>query len=353
MWKYRTEFLRPVSSADALALLAMLIETTMSLASPWPLKIVLDSVFDARPLLTFPPAAGPFSESVIDPQRHRRRNRGHRAPPGRQRVFQRLLHRQHRPAHRPRPSPERLRPPPASLDVLPRPSADRALDQHHHRRHQRRPGLRVEFDSRPPDRQPRHRRDNRCHVLAELDVYARCAPHHAAAGALRLSPPIRHQNGHSRRSPPSERTRYHRAGRPRSQSASSKPSPRANSSATGSAPRAPKVSRPPSIPSGAIAARTRRHRPDRRAVSSSEARTTNSSRSMAFTPACTIRKDRSRHERLSEPKLMQTNVGRCAADRHSRTDSVEYRAERDVLQFRRGCREFAPLMMKIEPYAMP
>jgi ABC-type multidrug transport system fused ATPase/permease subunit len=31
-------------------LLAMLIETAMSLASPWPLKIVLDSVFDSRPL---------------------------------------------------------------------------------------------------------------------------------------------------------------------------------------------------------------------------------------------------------------------------------------------------------------
>jgi ABC-type multidrug transport system fused ATPase/permease subunit len=34
----------------ALALLAMLVETAMSLASPWPLKIVLDSVFDSRPL---------------------------------------------------------------------------------------------------------------------------------------------------------------------------------------------------------------------------------------------------------------------------------------------------------------
>jgi subfamily B ATP-binding cassette protein MsbA len=36
-----------------LVLLAMLVETAMTLASPWPLKIVLDSVFDWQPLPAF------------------------------------------------------------------------------------------------------------------------------------------------------------------------------------------------------------------------------------------------------------------------------------------------------------
>jgi subfamily B ATP-binding cassette protein MsbA len=36
-----------------LVIAAMLVETAMSLASPWPLKIILDSVFDSRPLPRF------------------------------------------------------------------------------------------------------------------------------------------------------------------------------------------------------------------------------------------------------------------------------------------------------------
>jgi ABC-type multidrug transport system fused ATPase/permease subunit len=44
---------RPYWKWVVLVLLAMLVETAMSIASPWPLKIVLDSVFDSRPLPAF------------------------------------------------------------------------------------------------------------------------------------------------------------------------------------------------------------------------------------------------------------------------------------------------------------
>ncbi|HMF53805.1 MAG TPA: ABC transporter ATP-binding protein [Edaphobacter sp.] len=41
---------RPYWKRVVLLLAAMLVETAMSIAAPWPLKVVLDSVFDARPL---------------------------------------------------------------------------------------------------------------------------------------------------------------------------------------------------------------------------------------------------------------------------------------------------------------
>jgi subfamily B ATP-binding cassette protein MsbA len=42
--------IRPYWKTLVVVLLAMLVETAMSLAAPWPLKIVLDSVIDSRPL---------------------------------------------------------------------------------------------------------------------------------------------------------------------------------------------------------------------------------------------------------------------------------------------------------------
>ncbi|MGH8173591.1 MAG: hypothetical protein ACREPX_10605, partial [Rhodanobacteraceae bacterium] len=44
------ELLRPYSRWLAIVLVAMLIETAMSLAAPWPLKVVIDNVVGTHPL---------------------------------------------------------------------------------------------------------------------------------------------------------------------------------------------------------------------------------------------------------------------------------------------------------------
>ena len=48
MFRFALRLIRPYTSWLVIVIVAMLIETTMSLASPWPLKIVLDSVLDAK-----------------------------------------------------------------------------------------------------------------------------------------------------------------------------------------------------------------------------------------------------------------------------------------------------------------
>jgi subfamily B ATP-binding cassette protein MsbA len=48
MFRFALRLIRPYTFWLVIVIVAMLIETTMSLASPWPLKIVLDSVLDAR-----------------------------------------------------------------------------------------------------------------------------------------------------------------------------------------------------------------------------------------------------------------------------------------------------------------
>ncbi len=50
MLAFALKLLRPYWKWLAVVIFAMVVETTMTLASPWPLKIVLDSVFDSRPL---------------------------------------------------------------------------------------------------------------------------------------------------------------------------------------------------------------------------------------------------------------------------------------------------------------
>jgi subfamily B ATP-binding cassette protein MsbA len=53
MIRFALRLVRPYWKWLVIVVAAMLVETAMGLASPWPLKIVLDSVFDSRPL---PPA---------------------------------------------------------------------------------------------------------------------------------------------------------------------------------------------------------------------------------------------------------------------------------------------------------
>ena len=50
MLRFSLRLVRPYWTWLVLVLGAMLLETAMSLASPWPLKIVLDSVIDSRPM---------------------------------------------------------------------------------------------------------------------------------------------------------------------------------------------------------------------------------------------------------------------------------------------------------------
>jgi subfamily B ATP-binding cassette protein MsbA len=57
---FALRLVRPYWPRLVVVVIAMLIGTAMSLASPWPLKIVLDSVFDARPMpAVFAPMLGP------------------------------------------------------------------------------------------------------------------------------------------------------------------------------------------------------------------------------------------------------------------------------------------------------
>ena len=44
------ELVRPYVKGLVIVLIAMLVETAMSLASPWPLKVVIDSVLGSHPL---------------------------------------------------------------------------------------------------------------------------------------------------------------------------------------------------------------------------------------------------------------------------------------------------------------
>ena len=53
MIRFALRLVRPYWQWLLIVLGAMLVDTAMALASPWPLKIVLDSVFDAKPM---PPA---------------------------------------------------------------------------------------------------------------------------------------------------------------------------------------------------------------------------------------------------------------------------------------------------------
>jgi subfamily B ATP-binding cassette protein MsbA len=53
MFRFALRVVRPYWTWLVIVMAAMLIETAMGLASPWPLKIVLDSVFDGRPMPSF------------------------------------------------------------------------------------------------------------------------------------------------------------------------------------------------------------------------------------------------------------------------------------------------------------
>src|SRR5688572_15777859 len=50
MLRFAARLVRPYWKWLVIVVVAMLLETAMGLASPWPLKIVLDSVFDDTPM---------------------------------------------------------------------------------------------------------------------------------------------------------------------------------------------------------------------------------------------------------------------------------------------------------------
>ena len=216
MIRFALRLVRPYWRWLLIVLGAMLVDTAMGLASPWPLKIVLDSVFDAKPM----PAAFVWLVGA-NADRLARLNVAVvttiviALAPGRERVSQRLLHRQHRPVDRARPAPQRLRAPAAAVDVLLRQAAGRAAHQHDHRRHQRGPGLRVHVAARHPDRRPDRDGHARGHVHAELALHAGRAGRDAAGRRVRVPAPRRRQAGDPRRAAASERDRLDRPGRPR------------------------------------------------------------------------------------------------------------------------------------------
>jgi subfamily B ATP-binding cassette protein MsbA len=63
MLRFSLRLVRPYWKWLVIVVVAMLVETAMGLASPWPLKIVLDSVFDGNPL---PPAVAAIAGGPLD-----------------------------------------------------------------------------------------------------------------------------------------------------------------------------------------------------------------------------------------------------------------------------------------------
>jgi ABC-type multidrug transport system fused ATPase/permease subunit len=102
MIRFALQLVRPYWKWLLIVAGAMVVETGMALASPWPLKIVLDSVFAAQPMpaaLAWLPGAdaGPLARLnlavVLD--------RGDRPPASGERLSERALHRQYRSMDRP------------------------------------------------------------------------------------------------------------------------------------------------------------------------------------------------------------------------------------------------------------
>ena len=82
---FAIRLVRPYWRWLVIVVVAMLIETAMSLASPWPLKIVLDSVLDAQPApawLVWLVGADAGPAGGAEGRRHR--DRRDRPAPGRQ-----------------------------------------------------------------------------------------------------------------------------------------------------------------------------------------------------------------------------------------------------------------------------
>ena len=244
MIRFAVRLVRPYWKWLLIVLGAMLVDTAMGLASPWPLKIVLDSVFDAKPM---PPAFAWLAGGDADRLAHLNvavvstvaialLQAGERLP-------ERVLHRQHRPVDRARPAPQRLRAPAAAVDVVLRQAAGGAADQHDHRRHQRGAGLRVDVAARHPDRRPDDRRHARGDVHAELALHARGAGGDAAARGLRVPAPVRRQAGDARRAAAAERDRVDRPGGPRRHPRREGVRAGRRSSASGSTRRASRASR--------------------------------------------------------------------------------------------------------------
>ena len=244
MIRFAIGLVRPYKKWLAIVVGAMLIETAMGLAAPWPLKIVLDSVFAARPMpRAFAWLAGDPGEHAGAAQRRGGVDHRDRAAPGRQRLPQRLLHRQHRSVDRPRPAPQRLRPPAAPVDVVLRQAAGRPAHQHDHRRHQRGAGLRVDLTARHRDRRADDRRHAGGDVHAQLALHHRGAGGDAAAGGVRVPAARRRQAGDARCAAPAERDRVDRAGGPRLHPGGQGVRAGRGSSGNGSTPRASRASR--------------------------------------------------------------------------------------------------------------
>ena len=123
MLRFSIRLVRPYWRWLIVVAVAMVVETLMSLAQPWPLKIVLDSVFGSEPV----PAFVRWLAGQGDADRCALLNLAVAATvviallQAAQRLSQRVLHGQHRPVGGARPAPERLRAPAAALDVVLRP----------------------------------------------------------------------------------------------------------------------------------------------------------------------------------------------------------------------------------------
>ena len=65
MLAFALTLVRPHWKPLLLVILPMLVETAMTLASPWPLKIVLDSVFEPQPSPPWLIRLAPFSDDRL------------------------------------------------------------------------------------------------------------------------------------------------------------------------------------------------------------------------------------------------------------------------------------------------
>jgi hypothetical protein len=198
-------------------LAAMLVETAMSLAGPWPLKIILDNVVGSHKppgwldALRFIDLGGDKMElaavagAAVAGDRTARRN---------SELHRQLLYRERQPVGRARPAHARLRPPAPAVARLLRHAPDRTNPVHADRRRQNDPGLRLVGNALHRRRPADHPRHGRHHVLARLGLCADRHWRHPLPAALRRALQQGGEGGDARGPPLPERHRRRRPAGP-------------------------------------------------------------------------------------------------------------------------------------------
>ena len=210
MFRFVLELVRPYRKWLIVVFIAMLIETAMSIAAPWPLKIIIDNVVGKHKLPEFLTWLRDFSSgehtlalagvAALGVIAHRgdRRGRG---------LHRQLLHRERRAVCRERSSPAALSSSPAALAEVLRHPPDRQHGEHDHLRREHDPELRLDRAAQHPRRWADHHRHARGDALPQLRLRAHRRGRHAGASVFHLALQEGGEEGHARGAQTPERDR--------------------------------------------------------------------------------------------------------------------------------------------------